>query len=81
VEFDLKYSGYQQRELRAAEKLRQLEVVKIPKTINYEIVPSLKRETKDKLNAVRPVNLGQASRISGITPADIMVLMIHLRKK
>jgi len=81
VEFDLKYSGYQQREQRAAEKLRQLEAVKLPKGFDYYSISELKRETKEKLTAVAPVNLGQASRISGITPADIMVIMIHLRKR
>lgn len=80
VEADIKYSGYQIREQRAAEKLRQLDAVKLARDLDYHAVSGLKVESREKLNAVRPATLGQASRIRGITPADIMVLMIHLRR-
>jgi tRNA uridine 5-carboxymethylaminomethyl modification enzyme len=79
VQADIKYSGYQVRELRAAEKLHQLEVVKLPPDLDYSAVPGLKAESREKFAAARPATLGQASRLRGITPADIMVLMIHLR--
>jgi len=81
VQTDIKYHGYLRREHKAAEKLRQLEVVKLPVHFDYFAVPGIKRESREKLNAVQPVNLGQASRISGITPADIIVLMLYLRQK
>jgi tRNA uridine 5-carboxymethylaminomethyl modification enzyme len=80
VEADIKYQGYLKREVRSAEKMHQLDAVKLPKDIDYFAISGIKRETKEKLNAFRPSNLGQASRITGITPADIMVLMIRLKK-
>jgi len=77
---DIKYEGYQKRELRAADRLRQLEKVKLPPDMDYSCVAGLRREAQEKLSAVRPATIGQASRISGITPADIMVLTISLNK-
>jgi tRNA uridine 5-carboxymethylaminomethyl modification enzyme len=80
VEADVKYAGYYRREQKAAQKLHQLEAVKLPADLDYFAVTGIKYETQEKLTAVRPRTLGQASRISGITPADIMVLMITLDK-
>jgi tRNA uridine 5-carboxymethylaminomethyl modification enzyme len=80
IEADIKYSGYQQKELKAAEKLHSLEAVKLSRDLDYSIVPGLKRESREQLNAAKPATLGQASRVRGITPADIMVLMIHLKQ-
>lgn len=81
VQADIKYAGYYRREHKAAEKLHQLEAVKLPADMDYFAITGIKYESQEKLNAARPSNLGQASRISGITPADIMVLMITLNKK
>ena len=78
VEIDLKYSGYIDREIENAEKLKKLEYVKIPKDINYLKFSSLSNEAKEKLNSIRPINIGQAARISGIKPSDISILLIYL---
>ena len=78
VEIDIKYSGYIKREKENASKLKRLEYVKIPKDINYFKFSSLSNESKEKLNEIRPVDIGQASRISGIKPSDISILLIYL---
>ena len=78
VEIDIKYSGYINREKENAEKLKRLEYVKIPKDINYFKFSSLSNESKEKLNEVKPVDIGQAARISGIKPSDISILLIYL---
>ena len=78
VEIDIKYSGYINREKENADKLKRLEYVKIPKSIDYFKFSSLSNESKEKLNEVRPVNIGQAARISGIKPSDISILLIYL---
>ena len=78
VEIDIKYSGYIKREKENASKLKRLEYVKIPKDINYFKFSSLSNEAKEKLNEIRPVDIGQASRISGIKPSDISILLIYL---
>jgi tRNA uridine 5-carboxymethylaminomethyl modification enzyme len=80
VEVEVKYSGFIQRQLRDVERFKNLEKIKIPLSLDYKIIPSLSREIKEKLDKFRPMNLGQASRISGITPAAITMLMIYLRK-
>ena len=78
VEIDIKYSGYIEREKENASKLKRLEYVKIPKDINYFKFSSLSNESKEKLNEIRPVDIGHASRISGIKPSDISILLIYL---
>ena len=78
VEIDIKYSGYIEREKENAIKLKRLEYVKIPNDINYFKFSSLSNESKEKLDAVRPVDIGQASRISGIKPSDVSILLIYL---
>ena len=78
VEIDIKYSGYIEREKENANKLKRLEYVKIPKDINYFKFSSLSNESKEKLNEIRPVDIGHASRISGIKPSDISILLIYL---
>ncbi|MAW84675.1 MAG: tRNA uridine-5-carboxymethylaminomethyl(34) synthesis enzyme MnmG [Crocinitomicaceae bacterium] len=78
VEIDIKYSGYIEREKENANKLKRLEYVKIPSDINYFKFSSLSNESKEKLNAIRPVDIGQASRISGIKPSDVSILLIYL---
>ena len=78
VEIDIKYSGYIEREKENANKLKRLEYVKIPEDIDYHKFSSLSNESKEKLNSVRPVDIGQAARISGIKPSDISILLIYL---
>ena len=78
VEIDIKYKGYIDREKDLADKIKKLEYVEIPDDINYEKFSSLSNESKEKLNSVKPVNIGQASRISGIKPSDISILLVYL---
>ena len=80
VEIRIKYEGYIARQLAAAEQFKKLEQKRIPKHIDYTQVYGLRTEARQKLEQIRPETLGQASRISGVSPADITVLMIHLGK-
>ncbi len=80
VSIAAKYEGYLQRQQRQIERFRRLENVRLPEGLDYFRVPHLRYEAKEKLTAFRPYTLGQASRIGGITPADIDVLAIYLRK-
>ncbi len=80
VEIRIKYDGYIKKQYRAAEELKKLEDKKIPENINYEDVYGLRLEARQKLEKIRPQTIGQASRILGVSPADITVLMIHLEK-
>jgi tRNA uridine 5-carboxymethylaminomethyl modification enzyme len=79
VEIEIKYEGYIDRQMREIEKFNHLEKIKIPDAFDYYSVHGLSNELKEKLNAIQPVSLGQASRMEGITPAAISVLMIALR--
>ena len=78
AEIEVKYMGYISRERDVAEKISRLEKVKIPLDIDYKKFSSLSNESKEKLSSIRPTSLGQASRISGIKPSDISVLMVYL---
>ena len=78
VEIRVKYDGYIKRQLRDVEQFRKMEGRILPADINYEAVPSLRIEARQKLTKIRPVNIGQASRISGVSPADLTALMIYL---
>ncbi len=78
VEIDIKYSGYIEKEKRNVEKLMRLKNIKIPKKFNFDELPSLSFEAKEKLNKIRPETLAQASRISGIKPSDISVLLVSM---
>lgn len=80
VEIEVKYKGFIQRQLKDVEKFKNLEKIKIPGKIDYLKIPSLSREIREKLAQFKPLNLGQASRISGVTPAAISILMVYLRK-
>ena len=80
AEIIIKYDGYIEREKKLAEKMKRLEHVNIPETIKYGSFNSLSTEAKQKLKKIKPKTLGQASRISGVSPADISVLLVHLRK-
>lgn len=81
VNIHMKYEGYIQRQMRQVEQFQKLENKKIPEDLNYDDVPSLRTEARQKLTAVRPLSIGQASRISGVSPADISVLLVWLEHK
>lgn len=79
VNINIKYEGYIKRQKRQVEQFKKLENKMIPEDINYNDVPSLRIEAKQKLNEIRPLSIGQASRISGVSPADISMLLIYLQ--
>ncbi|MEW6171394.1 MAG: FAD-dependent oxidoreductase, partial [Candidatus Omnitrophota bacterium] len=81
VEIEAKYSSFIQRQFNEVDKFKHLEKIKIPQNLDYQKIPGISREIKEKLNKFKPISLGQASRISGITPASISLLMVWLRKK
>jgi len=78
VNINIKYDGYINRQLRQVEQFRKLENKKIPDNIDYMTVPSLRIEARQKLEKFRPISIGQASRISGVSPADVSVLLVYL---
>ena len=80
VEINLKYEGYIKRQMKQVEQFKKLEAKKIPEDLDYEKVGSLRIEARQKLEAYRPISIGQASRISGVSPADISVLLIYLEQ-
>ena len=81
VEIAVKYEGYIQRQLQEVEDFRRLESRKLPPELDYQSIQGLRLEAREKLSAVRPLNLGQASRISGVSPADVAALMIALERQ
>jgi len=78
VNIELKYDGYIKRQMRQVEQFNKLENKKIPEDIDYHKVYSLRKEAEQKLSEIRPASVGQASRISGVSPADISVLLVYL---
>jgi len=80
VETMIKYAGYIDRQKREVEKIKKMENVRLPKDIDYETIHGFTTEVREKLNKVKPISLGQASRISGVTPAAVMAIQIHLKK-
>ena len=81
VNIEIKYEGYIQRQKRQVEQFKKLETKKIPKDIDYDDVYSLRLEAKQKLKEYEPTSIGQASRISGVSPADISVLLVYLESR
>ena len=81
VEIAVKYEGYIKKQLAAVENMRKLENKKLPSDIDYKQITGLRLEAQEKLDKVKPLSIGQASRISGVSPADINVLMIYLMKR
>lgn len=79
VDINIKYDGYIRRQMRQVEQFKKLENKKIPENINYDEIQSLRIEAKQKLNQIRPSSIGQASRISGVSPADVSVLLVYLK--
>jgi tRNA uridine 5-carboxymethylaminomethyl modification enzyme len=80
VEIQIKYEGYINRQEADIEKFKTLEDKQIPCLFDYSMVPSLRHEARQKLSKIRPATLGQASRISGVSPADIGILVVWLKR-
>lgn len=80
VELELKYEGYVRRQLKEIEKSRRLESMRIPEEFTYDDLKGFKREALEKLKRIKPISVGQATRISGVSPGDIAVLMVHLKQ-
>ncbi|MFB5762651.1 tRNA uridine-5-carboxymethylaminomethyl(34) synthesis enzyme MnmG [Paenibacillus medicaginis] len=78
VEIQIKYAGYIEKQLQHVERLQKMEKKKLPDDIDYNEIQGLAMEAKQKLHTIRPVSIGQASRISGVTPADISILLVYL---
>ncbi len=81
VNINIKYEGYLLRQLKQVEQFKKMEERKIPQDVDYDKVPSLRTEARQKLKESRPSSIGQASRIAGVSPADISVLMVYLQAK
>ncbi|WP_417912246.1 tRNA uridine-5-carboxymethylaminomethyl(34) synthesis enzyme MnmG [Candidatus Electronema sp. TJ] len=81
IELHIKYSGYIKRQQEQVDRFRKLERTRLPEDMKYKGLPGLSNEVVEKLNRIRPLSLGQASRISGVTPAAVSVLQVHLKKQ
>ena len=81
VEIEIKYEGYIRRQISQVEQYKKLEKKRIPLDLDYDDVKSLRIEALQKLKKFKPINVGQASRISGVSPADISVLLVYLEHK
>ena len=79
VNIEIKYEGYIIRQEKQVEQFRRMEEKKIPEDLDYDQVPSLRNEARQKLKNVRPSSIGQASRVMGVNPADVSVLMVYLK--
>lgn len=80
VEIEVKYKGFIDRQIKEIENFRRIENIKIPQEFRFEGIPGLSKEISEKLSKARPINLGQASRISGVTPVAITILMVYLKR-
>jgi tRNA uridine 5-carboxymethylaminomethyl modification enzyme len=81
AEVEIKYSGYVERQIEGVRRFRKMEAMRLPESIDYSAITGLSREVREKLIRIRPRSLGQASRISGITPAAISLLSVYLKKQ
>ena len=80
VEIEIKYEGYIKKAMRQAEKLLRMDMMGIPQDIDYDSVHNLAQEAREKLKLVQPITIGQASRISGVNPSDISILLVHIQR-
>ena len=80
VNISIKYDGYIKRQMKQVESFKKLEKKKIPENFNYDDVPSLRIEARQKLKTYSPTSIGQASRISGVSPADVSVLLVYMEQ-
>ena len=81
VEIDTKYQGYIDRQMRQVAEMKKLEDKRLPTDLDYSSIAGLRLEARQKLDKAKPLNLGQASRISGVSPADVSVLMVWLSQQ
>ncbi len=81
VEIDIKYEGYIKKAMKQAEKLLKMEDYLIPNNLDYSIINNLALEAKEKLLKIKPLTIGQASRISGVNPSDISILIVYIKSK
>ena len=80
ININIKYDGYISRQMKQVAQFKKLENKKIPENFDYTLVSSLRKEAVQKLTLYKPINIGQASRISGVSPADISVLLVYLNR-
>ena len=80
LELKVKYEGYIQRQDRAVERFAKMEGISIPEDFDYDSVDGISTESREKLKAIRPTSIGQASRINGVRPSDITVLLVYLKQ-
>ena len=80
VEINTKYESYIEKEMETVDKMKKLEDSVIPENYDYNKIKSLSAEALEKLSAIRPKSIGQASRISGVSPSDVSILMVHMKK-
>jgi len=81
VEIMIKYEGYIRQQQEQVERFKKMEDIKIPSYISFDEIHGLSKEVKEKLTSIRPESIGQAARVSGITPAAVSILMVHLKKE
>ena len=80
IEIEIKYAGYIQRQLAELQRFRELEAKEIPDWLDYDAIPGLRIEARQKLKQIRPRTIGQASRISGVSPADLSLVMVWIKR-
>ena len=80
VNINIKYEGYIKRQIKQVEHFKKLEKKKLPENFDYQNISGLRIEATQKLNLYQPLNIGQASRISGVTPADVSVILVYLEQ-
>jgi tRNA uridine 5-carboxymethylaminomethyl modification enzyme len=81
TEIQIKYAGYIVKQEKEAQSFKKMEYMKLDKNIDYDLIENLALEARQKLNQVKPLNIGQASRISGVNPSDISILLLYLKMK
>lgn len=80
VEIQTKYNGYIKKALEQIDRMKKMETKKIPEDIDYDAIHGLATEARDRLKAVRPLSVGQASRVSGVNPADVSILLVYIEQ-
>ena len=81
VEIQIKYEGYIRKQLQDVERMKKMEKKRIPAGIDFDQIQAIAKEARDKLSKIQPLNIGQAARISGVTPADISMLLVYIEHK
>ena len=80
IELQIKYEGYTEKALQQVERMKKMDEKKIPKWLDYDQIHGIANEAKQKLKQIQPLNVGQASRISGVNPADISILLVYIEQ-